>query len=470
MEMIIVNEFHSDGVFWLPENPENQITGFLKFNPVDGGVLELMQPFDITKTFEEAKDIDSLRIDIILGVISGQLVTLYGCYNTGSNWTVPGFLKPSYNIDYIFTGIHFEKEEEIILDTISLTYTHLEDWVSFTGFKRSSDDGEYHYSYKKPDSLSIKVADLDISIVYDFNSSISPYEVHLKQDTYIKIEMENGIHFNNILKDICYPIQYFLSLGVGNAVYPLLIRGTNKNYKLIQADKNSPLAQIHVFYATKIPTNYIKKIDAEEMFFSLNDISDNLGECLINWFEKGKDLKSVYDLYFGTLYNPYMYLEHSFLSLIQAIESYHRRMHDGKYLEDEDYDKVYQSLLEAIPHPPVESDHYQSLKSRIYYGNEYSLRTRLKNLFNDYGDLLNVLIDNKNVFINDVVNLRNYWTHYDKSLEEIVKKGQERIILHQKLKFIIEVCFLVELGISFDKIKELIDNDQRYYSLKIPEE
>jgi len=163
-----------------------------------------------------------------------------------------------------------------------------------------------------------------------------------------------------------------------------------------------------------------------------------------------------------------MYLEHSFLSLVQAIESYHRRMHEGKYLSADDYKTVYQTLIEAIPKSPVDKDHYQSLKSRIYYGNEYSLRTRLKRIFKDYEDLLALLIDNKSNFINDVVNLRNYWTHYDKSLEEKVVKGQEKYILVQKLKFIIEVCFLAELGLSSEKIKDLIDRDQRYSRLKIP--
>src|SRR5660398_247446 len=80
-----------------------------------------------------------------------------------------------------------------------------------------------------------------------------------------------------------------------------------------------------------------KQINRKEMFFQFEDISDNFEKYLNNWMKKSE------------IYNPTTYHEHKFLSLIQAIESYHRRVHDGKYVSEDEYAKIYEQLINAIP-------------------------------------------------------------------------------------------------------------------------
>jgi len=71
-------------------------------------------------------------------------------------------------------------------------------------------------------------------------------------------------------------------------------------------------------------------------------------------------LKPVYNLYFGTLYNPRLYLKHQFLSLIQAPEAFHQPSYEVKYLPDKNYKKIYDPLIATIP-DKVKSD----LKDRL---------------------------------------------------------------------------------------------------------
>jgi len=154
------------------------------------------------------------------------------------------------------------------------------------------------------------------------------------------------------------------------------------------------------------------------------------------------------------------------LSLAQAIESYHRRLYGGEYMLCDDYKDVYDTLMDAIP-DYVGNDHKQSLRGRIRYGNEFSFRTRLKKIFENLGEnVTSTLIADKNSFINKVVNMRNYLTHYDKSLEDKVNKDEDLHLLTIKLKFIMEVCFLLELGIQSNKIEEFISRDRRYGHIK----
>ena len=49
-----------------------------------------------------------------------------------------------------------------------------------------------------------------------------------------------------------------------------------------------------------------------------------------------------------------------FLTLIQALEAYHRRNYKGKYLPDDQYKKYCSQLYDAIPEE-LGADHQQSL-------------------------------------------------------------------------------------------------------------
>jgi hypothetical protein len=50
------------------------------------------------------------------------------------------------------------------------------------------------------------------------------------------------------------------------------------------------------------------------------------------WFDRARPLRPVYTLYFSALYSERMYLESEFLSLAQALETFHRNLYgvEGK--------------------------------------------------------------------------------------------------------------------------------------------
>lgn len=49
-------------------------------------------------------------------------------------------------------------------------------------------------------------------------------------------------------------------------------------------------------------------------------ISNRFHSILNDWFKDQENLKAVYDLYFGIIYDPKMYIELQFLGLTQATE------------------------------------------------------------------------------------------------------------------------------------------------------
>ena len=101
----------------------------------------------------------------------------------------------------------------------------------------------------------------------------------------------------------------------------------------------------------------------------------------------------------------------------------------------------------------MESGQKDSWKNKIEYGNEVSLRKRLKDLIrylNEFDITQKITNGDMEEFNNNVVDLRNYYTHYGHDNKPNINNV---IGLTFDLKLLIELCILNEL--NFDK--EFID-------------
>ena len=251
-------------------------------------------------------------------------------------------------------------------------------------------------------------------------------------------------------------LQNFLTLGVSKPVIPLMIRGKTKR----QMRSESQVTELN-FDSGNIKEFESEKIDRSQMFFTFEDIKDRFDSFFNNWIEKKELLSPVYNLYFATLYNKHLYLENKFLNFVQALETYHRRVYDGKYMDNDDYEELRKKLVSAIPRD-VNRNLKERLDGYLVFGNEFSLRKRLKDLF-EQKPILKDLIDDNN-FIQEVVDARNYYVHYDKEEEYDVPSGQYLHELTRRLEICLKVCLLSELGFDQDKIKKMMKRSLPDYS------
>jgi len=456
----MIEESEYKGIWWLPHTPKEQISGTLKFTPGEGAVLDLIGSFkDITGMNK------MLEPEIILGISSdGKNITLYKCFEARSNLSFPGLLTSSFYANIAFVGAHFQKPEDIKFKSLSVHYLYLDEWVNVSGFdiQHLFDGKVVVIRYKLPEPIQATID--DYKILLDVRAtgptpSIVQKEASIKQRTYIRVEPSGEKSFDEY-SNIMYHIQNFLSLGIMEPVYPLVVEGiTEANKEMINDKAYNP--PVKIYYRLSDIPKVPKALLPFDMLFTFKDISDRFEIYLKNWFEKADLLEPVYSLHFGTLYNPRMYLEHRFLSLIQAIESIHRRIYGGEYLPKEEYKYVYDDLVGAIP-GEVRSDLKDRLKEYLKYGNEFSLRKRLGEIFDKHQEILDRFIENKNAFIEEVVYTRNYRTHHDEDLKERAAGGEDLYRLTQKLKMLSEICLLIELGFSSEEIKALFSRNRRY--------
>jgi hypothetical protein len=466
----MIEEFEYKGDWWLPDNPQKRIKGMLKFKPSEGATLDLIGSFKDFKNFNIALD-----LDIILGeTTNGKAITLYKCFEKSSSMSLPGSITSLIFANYVFVGIHFQKAEAIVFKNMSVHYYHLDEWINKPNctmeFPKDEEEKTVTIRYTLPQPIPI-ANDKQYKISINFNASIptpSAKGVAIKQKAVIIIETTQEMAFE-YYRTILYQIQNFLCLGITEATYPIFISGTTEASK-IELEGKSHYNPIEIFFQLSEVPDINKKISGYEMLFVFSDIADNIEVYLGNWLQKAKLLEPVFDLYFGTFYNRRMYLQHRFLSLTQAIESYHRRILLGKYQSDKEYlEGLYSEFMKCIL--TVSDENFKTgLKTRMKYLNEFSLRKRLMDLSKKHEEILNLRIRNIEKVITDTISTRNFLTHYDLELEKEAKSGEELYILCEKLKFILEICLLFEIALPIEKIKALVERNESYkYLIRMPD-
>lgn len=441
-----MESFECEGTWWIPNN-NNEIYGKLKFDAQNGAELKTIGHFK-----NEIDELDLKRYEIILGKTDKGPITLL---NSIENKSHVGYInKTNLYVKIILIGHLFEKKEDIKFKKVSFSFLNLDEWANLSGIHKKLGNNYPIFYFKRPQPISAKVQDLKIHIRFLGYNKIDQFNAEIRQKTVFVIENINEIELNDFIFNLGSQIRNFLTLGIGKATVPTDIQAWTLDDK-----------DLKVYYRTNSFNKKYENILNRDMFFSLDDI-ENFEIIIKNWLIDYDKLRPVYSAYFGTVTNSKMFLEQEFLSLIQALESYHRRMMGGAYMDKDDYKPYAESLYSQIS-SDISSSHRSSLKNRIKYGYEFSLRKRLKEIIEKYNSIASPIISNKEHFIEDVVNTRNYFTHLDDNGKESAVLGiLDLDKLTRKIKFLLEICFLEELGFEFERIQELTLNDTRYNYIK----
>lgn len=466
--------FEIKGFWWLPEKLDIQLSGTLIYSPNAGIQLELLG--DLHASTEGDFRLPALRdADLILGLTTqGKEASLLNCIHIRANPHIgPKFLgttETSYRVGRAFIGVHFPSMEAIRFTQFSIRYTDLDEWMHQDLFEIESQDfSEITLRYKKPDPFRTQVGDYVVSFVSSGPSLQRPgrSEITVSQKSWVTIQSSAEEKALGDFITIVRQLQDFLTLGVGRPVYPIEIEAySDVNVQTLDNGKTYR-PPIQIYYALPWKPKETQHLYADEMPFTLKTLSERVGNCLNLWCQKSISLKPVFSLYFATLYKEDIYIEMIFLSLAQAIETYHHRVYGGKYQSDEEFlEGLYKTLVAAIPNDLARNFKTSLINGKLKYANQYSLRKRLLLLSEHLAENMEIefLSDQKQRenFADRVTRRRNYLTHYSEDLEKGVLDGLEIPELIRKLRFILQICFLEELGFSFEKITGLFRKSYEY--------
>jgi len=107
------------------------------------------------------------------------------------------------------------------------------------------------------------------------------------------------------------------------------------------------------------------------------------------------------------------------------------------------------------------------LNGKLKYANEYSLRKRLRELVNhltanDFSPNFIAPRRAARIFIEKVCDTRNYLTHYSQALQGRVVEGEELFMLTMRLRGLLEIFLLEELGFDYETIRKMISKNRRF--------
>ena len=197
----------------------------------------------------------------------------------------------------------------------------------------------------------------------------------------------------------------------------------------------------------------------------LSRIASEFETALEGWLRFSESDPKAFELLGEYLRFPArLLLEDRLLYLARFVELYYRGGDRFEQtLEPKDVHKARKkSILEAV----AEEDR-EVVARALARSNEKTLRERVRELVESFGETLSPLFVDVGGFAASVTDNRNYYTHYSESTKDAgrVLGGRELYELVERLLMLVRACVLREMGFGDRRIGELLREDQVFNAL-----
>lgn len=464
--MRINEKFKKSGYFWLPSNPQKKVPGTLVIK--DGGNIEL----EVLELFEEKNESlkKAFRHENDIKRIIGDIeeygpITLDECFLNKRSIDFRGISKSGIYVSKALLGVAYEESENLLFNTFKFSVEGIDEWVGLSGIKVNY-QSQYRtasITYSPPEEFLIKLSNgmkLLITFSYSFPGHPNFTEARITQKTYFKLESEQKRPLDDFIS-IAYKINTLLCLAIDETV--CIDQIILKSETILDKRRSHPVP-ISFYYASLPYTkNKPKKIDYHKMLFRYEQIQGREEYIFNNWLAAYNVIEPSLNLYFSEKTGGHKYLEGKFLALAQCLETYHRRTSEEKLMNDDVFKELTENLINQCA-----KEYREWLTGRLKHGNELTLSQRLKKIIEPFKEFFGQSRE-RNKLVKNIVDTRNYLTHYDKSLEaEIIIDGN-LWFLCLKMEALFQFQMLQILGFSQEQVKSIFDKS-REFQLKLNSE
>ena len=457
--MRIDEPIETSGFFWLPEEPDFRVPGDLHISESGQARLEVkfQEPSPGWRNvINTGMSADGCGIARIIGTARGHgAVTLDECVVTN----LQGFGIPATELtliaEFAFTGCRYEAEEDVPFTEFTFSAEGVDQWLAVSGINVQFDWETWKAAVdiRAPEDISLNLP-CGAILKFKFGMDFPPIaktvtEVHATQRAFV-----------SILSDQPMPVEYFtplatklrnfLRLATGQPVSINSATGYSRELTRSDGPDVEYMVPIKVYYGDAGSSNKKQDVPWFQMLFTYPDVKGQVEEILANWLHSYEVFGPALDVYFTAMSNTSQYLEVEFLQRVQGIETLHRRSFPETEMPEDEFAGMMDSLLLACP-----SERREWLKSRLRYANEFSLRRRLRRMIEPFRRFFGDHRQQK-AFIDKVVVTRNYWTHYDSSLEGEAAKGRDMRELTKVLEALFQLHLLRLIGFDSGRIEQTL--------------
>lgn len=446
------------GEWFLPSDKQQRLVGELTYDPFQGSRLEVYGNFSNTVIFHSCE-----KYDIIIGLVEGsRYITLYDVFliNSGSvslvKNTETSISNCIYCVNYFFVDCVIETVEELSFIQASVHFHNLDEWVGISGFQRPFD---YDYlnktasvNYKLPKPVIFSLPYEGVSAKFNITLKCSPIEVFTKdvsftQKTYFQVESTSDLSLDK-LQNIVACFHQFLILCTYQGTYI-------DSFTLRQKDSEKSV----LFYFNSFSLDNYKTLCFHEMFINYYDLKESFSNVLSRWYSLCEKMNGVLWLYTSRFLDEKHFSANDFLNMAQVAESFHSLL----YNHPRENVNVFNERLKRIMNVVSEEDK-NYIKDRLAQSNSLTLAERLNELVAKCPDkILSLFIEDVDVFIKQIRDSRNYYTHYTKSGKKYVLEGIELSELTDKIRLLLTCNILVYLELPKDYIIKFFEGKKHQF-------
>jgi hypothetical protein len=450
------------GIWWLPETPDDTETGTLTFDQIEGAKLSVVGRLAPLKTGPIGGD--DRRYVIYGFTTTGKPVTLLETFVVNSRFGFPGIATEDWRVRIIAIGAHFSSADELLFNRSWVRFDGIARWLAYNPFteKRHFYPFYTELTVRKPPRMQLGAVpgaklytDSQINVGRDGDegwTSTSEAMIGIDADEPQTLNW----HFTaasklRSLAELLYGRQLHLTkLKVELPAEP-------------KAEGNLPYDEVEI-YAKMIggddklpPVNHIPMLTAPELL-------EAAPNALADWFAQYDTLSAALHLLSTVASDRRMFINVRFLLAAQAVETFHREAFPGTILPADEHAALVKSMTAAIPPDTIKAMR-DKLMGTLEWTNEPSLRQRLRALIifaRDGRDGVMPAYDKR--FIDAVVATRNHETHHGAQPPNLLA-GADLHWAIRRLVALLTVLFLRRLGLPSEPIDIVISRHQEFRTL-----
>ena len=460
--MRVKEKIIKSGYFWLPATPDNKIPGTLTIAEKGEMELEVVGLFNERFSGLPSHDDDDFRLGRIVGHIEEYgLITLEDCFYRKKNYSSSGISKSLVCVNLACLGVAYDEGEDVLLNTFTFSVEGIDEWVGLSGInvEYGGDCRTATITYAPVEDISFTLSNgMQLLIIFSWTLPGMPHatEAKITQSSMFRLVSETELPLKDFMS-IAHKINTLLCFAVDKTVCVNQVSVTSESICRSAGQGEQVPVPISVYYSSLPYSKDEPEIKWSNMLFRYVQVQADAEQIINSWISAYDNIDAALNLYFSVKTGSYKYLEGKFLALAQGLETYHRKTSDETVMDEGAFADLVEAIIAQCP-----EENKGWLGGRLMHGNEINLGKRIKRIIDPFKAEIGTSAERGKV-IRQIVDTRNYLTHYDEALRESAVSGRDLWVLCRKMESFFQLHLLHVLGFSEVKIKHLIDSN---YQLK----
>ncbi|MGP3973017.1 HEPN domain-containing protein [Streptomyces sp. 8N114] len=378
------------GLWWLPDDPDEQVPGVLRYDAEGGLSLSLIGAFEDRITSNPAPGVTAYHEgtrtwDVIHGAAEQREVTLLGCVPTGGKRTMFARVKSpdkqTVTATTAIIGAHVSGEEDAAFSVAEVSVEDLGLWDAssvFEGFLGAPDgkiDGTGRISVKPVEAQSVVVDGTEYRLAHThtlplFDQRKGVTVGRMRDTASVRVAPAEPFALSAALKAASL-VQDLIALATHRAAGVIWLRlevaGTES---VLPNGQPVPRRRADVLYSpAALGKHDAKAVDHHRVFFTCDSLP--FEEVVPRWCEAHGRLQAATNMILGLRYAPARFIENNLLTAVGAAEVLHRGLRiDEKPFPKAEFTAMRDAMLGQVP-----EEHRDRFKGAIR--NDPTLRDRL---------------------------------------------------------------------------------------------